>query len=136
MIGQIGADQDIVVYLTFEEVKKLENQTLEGVLIKHPKIKQQGTVLISVNEKRSNENGFGIGVIDTGYGFDSVGRFELFMAKAYYEKLRTQGSVGLRYGTNGSKVDVSDLSKLDWSDKDLAERLEFYRDNRGILPDS
>jgi len=134
MIGQIDSQNDITVYLTSYEVMQLEDQTIEGVLIKTQKPKQQGTVLVSINDERSTERGFGIGVVDAGYGFDSVGKFELFVARVWYEKLRTQGGVGLRYGTDGSKVDLSDISKLDGSNKDSIERLEFYRDNKDILP--
>ena len=136
MIGGINKELDIEVFLDAEEVKKLQDEVLEGILIKWNKPKQQGTVQLSIEDGRSTERGFGIGVVDTGYGWDSVGKFELFMSKQYYAVLREQGVVSIRYGIGfGSKVEVYNKSKLEDSDELRVQNLEHYRDNKDKLPD-
>ena len=59
MIGSIDHQADIDLYLEAEELRRLENGTIEGVLVKARHPKRQGTISISVNEARKNENGCG-----------------------------------------------------------------------------
>ncbi len=135
MIGSLDSDRDLVSYVETEEIPRLCKEIIEGILIKFHKPKQQGQFFLSLNEARSNENGMGIGVVEEGYSYNTVGRFELFMSNAVYRELRERGIVGLRYGRMGSKVHLYDRSRLDGIDKIMPENLEFYRDNRERLLD-
>ena len=135
MISGIDHECDIDVYLEAEEVERLPNEVLEGVLIKVRKPKRQGKTYISVNDSRSNENGFGIGVYDEEYWGKKQGfKVELFMADIWYKELRERGIVGLRHRMrDGSKVHIYDRSKLSKIDESWPEHLEFYRDNKDRL---
>ena len=135
MIGSIDYQADILLYLEAEEIKKLQNGRLEGVLVKMQKPKMQGIIGISINDARKYENGFGIGVDDKKYWGVSDGfHLELFMGAEWYNEFVERGVVGLRQQMmDGSKVQVYDKSKLSFSNKMLAEHLEFYRDNKWRL---
>jgi len=136
MIASIDHQADITLYLEAEEVKKLGSQRLEGVLVKIQKPKRQGTICLSVNDARKNENGSGIGISDKGYwGVQESFCIEVFMGTGCYKILRERGRIGLRQRMlDGSKVNIYDRSKLGGIDAMGAENLEFYRDNKERLP--
>ncbi|MBS3086341.1 hypothetical protein J4422_01430 [Candidatus Pacearchaeota archaeon] len=137
MIAGISNQSDIDLYLESEEITRLEKETLEGVLIKTRRPKRQGTISISINEKRKYENGFGIGIYDKRYwGFEDGFHIDIFMGNECYEELKRRGVIGLRQRMrDGSKINVYDISKLNGLSKIGAEQLEFYRDNREKLSD-
>jgi hypothetical protein len=136
MIAGIDYQADITLYLEAEEVKKLGSQRLEGVLVKVQKPKRQGTIYLSVNDARRNENGSGIGINDKGYwGVQEDFCIEVFMGTGQYKVLRERGRIGLRQRMlDGSKVNIYDRSRLNGIDVTVAENLEFYRDNKERLP--
>ncbi len=136
MIAGIDHQADITIYLEAEEVKTLGSQRLEGALIKTKLPKRQGTICLSLNDARKNENGFGIGINDKGYwGVQDGFCVEAFMGLEWYRLLLERGKVGLRQRMrDGSKIDVYDMSRLDEIDAMNAENLEFYRDNKERLP--
>lgn len=138
MIGRIGIQADIELYLEAEELEKLQNETIEGVLVKIQKPKRQGVVSVSINDARKSENGLGIGIDDSGYwGVQDNFRLQVFIGTEWYQKLRQRGAVGLRQSMmDGSTINVFDRSRLDHMDELYAEQLEFYRDNRDRLPES
>ena len=131
MIGLIGSDCDISVFLEDEEVPRLGKEVLEGVLIKFYKPKLQGKVYLSVNEKKKNYQGAGIGVEDKNYWGKKDGfEVELFMGSEFYKELEATGVVGLRHKMlDGAKVKICKRSE----DEPLVEHLEHYRDNKEKL---
>ncbi len=134
MIGCIDRHRDIAVYFKDDDVKRLESEVLEGALIKIHRPKQQGKVFVSISDSRYNENGFGIGVADDGWGAnEATGKIELFVRPELYQQLAKVGVVGLRYGQMGSKVTLYDISRLGGLEAVAAEHLEFYRDNKEQL---
>ncbi|MBS3066904.1 hypothetical protein J4205_03685 [Candidatus Pacearchaeota archaeon] len=135
MIASIDNQADICLYLEAEELKKLENETIEGVLIKILKPKRQGAISISVNDKRKYENGLGIGIDDSRY-WDVKDNFHLgiFMGTEFYQELSKKGVIGLRQRMrDGSKIHIYDRSKLNGIDEIYVETFEFYRDNKDKL---
>jgi hypothetical protein len=134
MIASIDHEWDIRVYMSSEEVKMIKTGSLEGVLVKWNKPKQQGLIVVSVDDvlKISNDTS-GVGVVFTGYDWKSVGKVELFLRSGFYGGLVINGKNGVRYGTVGSKVHAYDRSKGDFDIKNAAESLEFYRDNKDRL---
>lgn len=136
MIGGIGDDADIALYLNAEELRKLPDETIEGVLVKFSRPKRQGTVNISINDKRSNENGYGIGINDDQYwGKQDDFHIDVFMGTEWYQCVVERGVIGLRQRMlDGSKITVYDRSRMDGVDRVTADTLEFYRDNKERLP--
>ncbi|MFC1753873.1 hypothetical protein ACFL96_10880 [Thermoproteota archaeon] len=136
MIGSIDHDCDIMVYLQPDEVGRLADSTLEGVLVKWNHPKRQGKLFLSVDDKRSMENGSGIGVDDNDYwGKKDDFEVKLFMATHWYKELKGRGIVGLRQRMlDGSKVHVYDVTKIETLQASGAEHLEFYVENRDRLP--
>ena len=140
MIGSINKEIDIYVFLEQDEIKKLKINKLEGTLIKTDKPKQQGDVLVSIDEKRKNEsNGQGIGITEEGRSYNTVGTFELFIGEEKYEELVEDGLIFSRYNTTGKKIWVLDRSRPKrWenvADELWPKKLEFYIKNRDKLPD-
>ena len=136
MIAGIDSQADLEVYLEPEEIEMLgRGEVINGVLIKVLKPKRQGTISISVNEKRKNENGFGIGIDDSGYWRIRDGfRLEEFLSSAWYASLRGRGLIGIRQRMlDGSKIHIYDRSRLTGLDTLAPENLEFYRDNKERL---
>ncbi len=135
MIGGIDQQADIDLYLEADEVERLPNGTIEGVLVETRKPKRQGTIAVSVNDSRKNENGFGIGIDDKGYWKVQDGfRVNVFMGTEWYQELRERGVVGMRQRMrDGSKIHIYDRSRLDGIDSMHVEHLEFYRDNKEKL---
>ena len=136
MIGGIDSQADIDLYLEVEELERLPHTTIEGVLVKTFKLKKQGTISLSINDVRKNENGSGIGLDDKQYwGVKDGFRVDVFMGSEWYQELKERGVVGIRQGMrDGSKIKIYDRARLDsWGVMD-AENLEFYRDNKEILP--
>ena len=141
MIGSINKEIDIYVFLEQDEIKKLKINKLEGTLIKTDKPKQQGDVLVSIDEKRKNEsNGQGIGITEEGRSYNTVGTFELFIGEEKYEELVEDGLIFSRYNTTGKKIWVLDRSRPKrWenvADELWPKKLEFYIKNRDKLPES
>lgn len=134
MIASIDHEQDIRAYMNSEEVKQLKTRPLEGILIKRNKPKQQGIIVVSVDDvlKLDNDTS-GVGVVFTGYDWKSVGTVKLFLRSVFYGGIVVNGKNGVRYGTVGSKVHVYDRSKGDFDIRSAAESLEFYRDNKDRL---
>lgn len=50
MIGSLDSDRDLAVYVEAEEIPRLCDEIIEGVLIKFHKPKQQGQIFLSLNE--------------------------------------------------------------------------------------
>jgi hypothetical protein len=138
MIAEIDNQRDITVFLTTDEVAQLSTETLEGVLIKSDKPKQQGIIFVSVNAERYN--GSAVGVFEDKidfYSYSTAGKFEIFIGPRYYENdLKTRGIIGVRYGSMGSKVHIYNYTLLGGMERINAENLEFYRDNKDKMPDS
>jgi len=146
MIAGIDERADLDIYLTAEEVTILSSGTLEGVLVKTKTPKKQGTIAISINNQRNRENGAnGIGLDDSKYwtnnhkylsiteGF----HLAIFLGHEWYDELKKEGKIGTRHSMrDGSKINVYDLSRLDYIDRSNAETLEFYRDNKDQLFDT
>lgn len=140
MIAQIDYQADIDIYLEKEEVIELstKKKRLEGVLIRIFKPKRQGTISLSINDKRKEESGFGIGIDDNKYWkLKNDFHIDVFMGSEWYSKLVNEGKVGLRQRMlDGSKIHVYDRSKLSRLDNSNAETLEMFRDRRNALLDS
>ncbi len=137
MIGSIDNRSDIELYLDSIELEKLSNETISGVIIKILKPKRQGTISLEINDKRQNENGFGIGINDSKYwGISDGFHLDVFMSSEYYDNLKKRGVVGLRQRMrDGSKINIYDKSRCQSTDIISVENLEFYRDNKNALPD-
>ena len=136
MIAGIDSQADLEVYLEPEEIEMLgRGEVINGVLIKVLKPKRQGAISISVNEERKNENGFGIGIDDSGYWRIRDGfRLEVFLSSEWYASLRGRGLIGIRQRMlDGSKIHIYDRSRLTGLDTLAPENLEFYRDNKERL---
>jgi len=136
MIAGIDSQADLEVYLEPEEIEMLgRGEVINGVLIKVLKPKRQGAISISVNEERKNENGFGIGIDDSGYWRIRDGfRLEVFLSSEWYASLRGRGLIGIRQRMlDGSKIHIYDRSRLTGLDMLAPENLEFYRDNKERL---
>ncbi|HJW96631.1 MAG TPA: hypothetical protein VJ485_00535 [archaeon] len=138
MIGGIDGKADTFLYLDSEEMQRLPDETIEGVLVKIHKPKRQGTVYLSVDDSRKNENGpNGIGVDDKGYwGVQDGFCVRFFMGTEWHRELQKKGRIGTRLRMrDGSEIHVYDRSRLDGMDAGAAEYLEFYRDNKERLPE-
>ena len=136
MIGSIDEQADIDLYLEKEEVNQPLNKIVEGVLIKIHKPKKQGTISISLNDQRKNQNGFGIGVEDKDY-WNKQNNFhiDIFIGSEYYEILKNKGRIGTRQRIrDGSKINVYDLSKFkEGIEQENFDYLKYYRDNKDKL---
>ncbi len=131
MIASVDSTADLEVFLESEEIERLERETIEGVLIKHSQEKLQGTLSLQIDDKRSTQTGFGVGVNDKEYW----GVPDNFMAASVYRDLKQRGSIGLRHRMkDGAKVHVYDRSRINSMDRHALENLEYYRDNRELLP--
>ena len=136
MIAGVDEQTDIVIYIEGEEMPKLEEgKTLEGILVKLHKPKRQGKIRLSVNEKRCKENGaFGIGVVRKFNSEEPLFEYEVFMNKYWYERLLENGRTGTRHSLrDGSKIDLYDISNCPEMDRDGAENLKWYVENREQL---
>ena len=138
MIGGIDHQADIDLYLEAEELERLPNETLEGVLIKIRKPKRQGVISISINDERKMENGFGIGLDDKQYwGVQDNFRVDVFIGSKWYQELLQRRVVGTRQKMkDGSKIYIYNRSMLDGINLRGAKHLEFYRDNKERLPEN
>lgn len=138
MIGRVYFDGDVQLYLVAGEVEVLQKEALEGVLVRVEKPKRQGSVSLSINDRRSNEGGAGIGSDGSKYiGVLDDFHIDVFLGTPFYRLLLERGIVGLRWGLrDGSKIRIADLSKTeDYTDRSVADGLEFYKTNRGNLGD-
>ena len=138
MIGGIDHQADLDLYLEAEELARLPEATIEGVLIKTDKPKRQGIICISVDDLRKNENGYGIGLDDKKYwGVQDGFRIEVFIGTEWYQELQEKGVIGLRSRMrDGSKITIYDRSRLESMSAIRVENLEYYRDNKERLPDN
>ena len=134
MISSIDSETDISVYLTADNVEQLSKGTIEGVLIEIASPKRQGTLRISVNDKRKNENGFGIGICDKKYWSKKQDfHLDVFVGNDYYGILKERGRIGTAHGIRNGKIILYDISKVDGIDAYTVKSLEFYRDNKEKL---
>ena len=127
MIGGIDSKYDITVFLQAKEIERVSNEVLEGIIIKIEEPEKQWPLFVSVNDKRSYDGGYGIGVQDNRHSQDSDKKIELFIGNEWYQRLQSAGAVELRHGTHGSKVCLSDASK--GMEAIAKENLEQYIDN-------
>jgi hypothetical protein len=135
MIASIDHEQDIRVYIGSEEVERLKTGSLEGTVVKWHKPKQQGIIVVSVDDVlKINNDTSGVGVVLTGYDHKNVGKVELFLRSNFYSGLVANGKNGVRYGTFGSKVHVYNRSIDDFDIRSAVKSLEYYRDNKDLLP--
>ncbi len=118
-----------------EEVKKLQTETITGVLVKTQKPKRQGTISVIVNDERQNEDGSGIGVDSSKYWkVKDDFHVAVFVGSGWYQQLLERGVVGMRQRMlDGSKITIYDKSKLEFVEAMRAESLEEYRDNKERL---
>jgi len=138
MIGAIDYQQDISIYLSPEEIEKLPNNVLEGVIIRTAHPKQQGLGKLSINPSRENENGSGIGINNTPKYFKRNNfEIEIFMGDWAYKYFQKNGVIGLRHKMkDGSKIDIYNTSVKNITlDPFFVKDLEEYRDDRENLPD-
>jgi len=128
MIAAIDNKRDIEVFLNPIEIAAIENNVIDGVIITNLlKPKQQGKLVISVNQEKSRGNPNGIHVMQ------EKGVFELFINNICYHDLKENGIIGVRYDICGSKVSLYDISRHRAA---TCEHLEFYRDNKDkLLPE-
>ena len=136
MIAGIDSQADIDLYLDPEELRRLSDSKIEGILIKTERPKRQGTISISFNDARKNENGFGVGLDDERY-WEAKDNFhiEVFIGHEFYRDLVERGRIGTRQRMlDGSKIHIYDRSRIDNVTAMSAETLEFYRDNKERLP--
>ncbi|MBM3231851.1 hypothetical protein FJZ21_00535 [Candidatus Pacearchaeota archaeon] len=135
MIGSIDHKADICLFLEPSEIVAMASATLEGVLIMAHNIKSQGTFSITVNNARQYENGGGIGIEDQGYHRNATDfRINVFVGDQFYRLLVSNGGIGTRTRLrDGSKIDISDISKLESTERMYLEDLIFYRDNKDRL---
>lgn len=138
MIGGIDHQADLDLYLEAEELARLPEATIEGVLIKTHKPKRQGIICISVDDLRKNEKGYGIGLDDKKYwGVQDGFRVDVFLGTEWYQEIQERGVIGLRSRMrDGSKITIYDRSRLDSMSAIRVENLEYYRDNKERLPDN
>lgn len=130
MIGRITYQSDISIYLYPGELATLPRGIIEGALVKPQNAKTQGLIRLSVNEKRENENGIGIGIDDKKYWkVEDNYIIEVFLGPCYYDRLIERGKVETRQSMqDGSKVEVIDTARIDCHLE--IEDLEWYRDNK------
>jgi hypothetical protein len=136
MIGGVDTKTDISLYIDKDELERLSNQTIEGVLIRVGRPKMQGTVTISINNERNRENGsFGVGLDASRYsGFLDNFHIDVFIGIEWYQELVEKGKFGTRHSLrDGSKIAVYERSVLETIDRFVPENLDFYRDNRDRL---
>lgn len=136
-IAEIDSVVDICIYLNKDNLNELSNNALDGILIKGEKPKRQGTINVSVNEKRKTENGFEIGIDDKKYwGVRDNFHLDVFLGTDSYKQIMERGKIEIRHRMrDGSKIAVYNLSKLDDCEKIHLEQLEFYINNKDKLPD-
>ncbi|MBW2968031.1 hypothetical protein KY362_06105 [Candidatus Woesearchaeota archaeon] len=137
MIARIDKQADIDIYLHEFEVQELGRRTIEGTIVRSWIPKQQGTLSISVNDARQDENGSGIGIDDTVYDDVKDGfEIEVFVGSHWYQQLLEHGRVGLRHRMrDGSKVTVYNRTRLDRTEEHTVSTLEFYVENKVQLPE-
>ena len=59
------------------------------------------------------------------------------MESEWYDQLQKNGKIGTRHSLrDGSKINIYDLSTLEYIDSSSAETLEFYRDHKDELLDN
>ena len=129
MIGSIDHKADIELFLEAEEVERLKDETIEGVLVKIQKPKMQGTITLCVNSAD------GVKIDDKQYwGVKDGFHLDVFMGAELYQQLRQRGIVGVRQRMRDrSKIHIYDRTRLQGMDAIRAEHLEFYHDNKEKL---
>ncbi|MFP4045498.1 MAG: hypothetical protein ACLFS3_00365 [Candidatus Aenigmatarchaeota archaeon] len=130
MIGSIGRQRDIEVYLEEKEIEKLEEESLEGTIISWQKPWLKGDLFLETEAR----TGIQIEVRLEDYGHQEDGSFEvgevyLNMKNDTYELLKKRGVVTPRYHISGSKVKIHDRERLSISEENMVENLEFYDEN-------
>lgn len=132
MIASIDYEWDVNLYFSPEEIIELENgNTLEGVLIKIHNPGLQGEIYVCVDDKRKNENGYGIGLIDKNFSRSTCGDINVFIGDYYFKLLKERGKIGVRHSLlNGAKINLMDISKIGALEKSSKDTLEFYKENR------
>lgn len=135
MIGSIDHKADICIFLEPAEIEAIVSSTIEGTLIMAHNVKNQGKFSIVVNDQRQYENGGGIGVESINYHRSSTDfRINVFMGQSFYQMLVLNGAVGTRTRLrDGSKIDISDTSRLEPIERIYMKGLIFYRDNKDKL---
>lgn len=137
MIAGIDYQGNIEAFLDKDEIEKLPNGVLEGILIQTDRPKRQGRICISINEARKTENGFGIGLNNERYwGIEDNFELKLFIGTRYYEQLKKTGTVKEKQlMLIASKIIIYDRSRVSSSNIIKIKGLEFYRDNKDGLPE-
>ena len=107
MIAAINWQADLAIYLNGDEIERIGIWVVEGVLIRRNNPKRQGKIHVSVNDKRKDENGFGIGVDDRVYWGPEDFELYVFVGNEYYKMLRERGRAGSRTRMiDGAQVDL------------------------------
>ncbi|AJF62042.1 TPA: hypothetical protein HA239_05725 [Candidatus Woesearchaeota archaeon] len=121
MIAGLGSDNDIDIFLTSGEIDNLENNILEGTIIKYADTRIQLPLEFGVDEVKSRQglylNGFGVHRHDASY--------QVFMSPEVYSIIKER-DYGARYGTLGYKITIISLSRMDNSERQVFENLQFY----------
>lgn len=130
MLASIDSQKDIEVFLLNNELHLLQNQTIEGTLIRIEQPKIQTTLNLSLNEKRSYERGTGIG-FDISKYYNPTSVLDAFMCNELYQDLKTTGQTSTRHQLrNGSKIEIYIIETIRSLTKIRYENLEFYKKNK------
>lgn len=132
MIALIDQNWDISYFLEKNEINKLKDQALEGMLVSVDKPNKQGTTNISVIYGRCNVRTFnGIGVSSVGSSPNSLGEIKTLLNDFWFKELQRTGKVGLRQWVfDGAMIEVYDRSRLKGVKPNLAALKEFYHNNK------
>jgi len=101
MFGSIDSEQDIDIFLTQKEIEQLSSRPLEGIIIKKREPKIQNPLILSIDKEKSRDR---IGVEE------KASVYQVFISPEYHDMLKENGSVGTRYDTLGSKIDLVEES--------------------------
>lgn len=137
MIAYIDRGNDIAIYLEGLEIEEVSTRTLEGIIIKLHRPKQQGRIFLAINGEMCRKiNGCCIAVLNPEYDYDNnVGEFKVFFDNDSYDRIRG-GKTGTRYDSFGSKVTIIDANALSDFDLRIVRRLKHYVEARDKLPES
>lgn len=109
MLVGVDSHLNIEVYLETDELGRLSSGIIEGMLFRLNE--KKGSVTLSVNNTRSFEHGYGIGVSQINYSQQPC--LEVFLGTGWYQELIERGVIGSRHQLrDASKITVYDSSRI------------------------
>ena len=109
MLSCINKERDIDIFLSKEEIERLNSNTLEGTMLRI-KEKETNTLTVRIDKDKSRYQ------IDVE---DRKGIYTVYIHPEYYEDLKKSGHIGTRYGGLGDKIDILE--------KSLAKSMDDFR---------